>query len=75
MPKQKPSPPPAKRETLTAKEAAEIVGISRSALLRYVKRGWIRGYKKGLGLRSPAVIYKDSLDEFLEKREVVPEKK
>ncbi len=72
MAKKKITLPREDRETITSKEAAEILGVHLSTLLDYVNRGWIEGRKKGLGLTSPTLIYVDSLRAFIEARKIKP---
>jgi excisionase family DNA binding protein len=56
------------RETVTASEAMEILGVSRTTISRLVKRGDLEAYKLTPARNSPLRIYKDSVEELLEER-------
>ncbi|HZQ11009.1 MAG TPA: helix-turn-helix domain-containing protein [Anaerolineae bacterium] len=59
------------RDWVTVDEAAEVVGARRETVIRMIRRGELRAFKQTLGLTAPYRIYKDSLDEFLKKRETI----
>jgi excisionase family DNA binding protein len=56
-------------ETVTTQEAMKILGVSKATVSRLVKRGELAAYKLTPAENSPLRIYKDSLDELLEKRQ------
>lgn len=60
----------AERKVVTSTQAAETLGVSKPVLLDYVRRGWLQGYKKGLGVTSTVMIYVDSLEKFIQDREI-----
>jgi excisionase family DNA binding protein len=54
---------------LTPAQAGERLGVSRSAIYRYVERGWLRGVYIGLGQQRDRLrLRDDDLDEFIETR-------
>lgn len=61
----KPAP---EKPAITAREAAEISGLSREMILVYFERGVLKGYTKGLGPTSPKMIYLDSFHKFMSDR-------
>lgn len=68
---QKPTQP----ETVSVDEAAAEIGVVRETVIRMLRRGELRGYKKTFGLTAPYRVYKSSLTEFLRKRETSDDKK
>jgi excisionase family DNA binding protein len=56
-------------ETVTTQEAMKILGVSKTTVTRLVKRGELRAYKLTPAQNSALRIYKESLEELLEKRE------
>lgn len=55
------------REAMTTSEAAELLEISLMQVTREFHSGHIEGYRKGSGLRSQIMVYKDSVIEFAKK--------
>lgn len=57
------------RSTLSAMEVAKLLKVSRKTITNYLERGWLQGVKKGFGPTSNWMIYTDSVQKFLERRE------
>ncbi|MBU0705478.1 MAG: helix-turn-helix domain-containing protein [Chloroflexi bacterium] len=62
------------RPTLTTTQVMDLLGVSRSTVVRLVQRGELKAYKLTLGQTSPLRIYKDSVDELLDSRQQQPSK-
>jgi len=57
------------RETITTKEAAEMLGVTTVTVTRYVDKGDLEGYKVNpRRSNSPLRIYKDSVKALLRER-------
>lgn len=61
-------------DSMTANEAARILGVSPATIARMVRRGELRGHKLSLARNSPLRIYRASVEELLSRREQVPKK-
>ena len=62
------------RPTLTTIQVMDLLGVSRSTVVRLVQRGELKAYKLTLGQTSPLRIYKDSVEELLDSRQQQPSK-
>jgi excisionase family DNA binding protein len=56
---------------ITTVEAAGMLGVSRATVSRMIRRGEIEGYKLTGAQNSPYRVYRQSILEFLTKREGV----
>lgn len=61
-------------ETVSAKEAAAMLGVHPNTILNWVRNGTLRGFKKGLAISSETRIYLRSIHEFDRKRQIKPQK-
>ena len=60
------------RPTLSSSEAAQIIGVSIPTITRMIQRGELEAYKLTLAKSSPLRIYKDSVEDVLERRKQQP---
>jgi excisionase family DNA binding protein len=56
------------------KSVMDLLGVSRSTVIRLIQRGELMAYKLTPGQTSPLRIYKDSVEALLERREQHPAK-
>ncbi len=56
-------------ETVTAKEAAALLGVNTRTVHRLLKAGELQGHKKTLAINSSFVIARASLDAFIARRD------
>jgi excisionase family DNA binding protein len=54
--------------TVSTLEAAALLGVSRNTVIRMVKRGELRAYRKTRAYRSPLRVFRDSVREVIEKQ-------
>ena len=58
------------QEFYTTRQVADLLGVDTSTVTIWVKRGWLPGaYKVGLGRNSHLRIPKQSVEDFIAKRE------
>lgn len=60
------------RETVSTAEAAELIGVSRRQILRYLDDGYLNGFRAP-GRRSRVRVYVASIREFRAEYEINPE--
>ncbi len=56
------------RKTVSTREAAEILGVGTSTVIRMIHRGDLQGYKKTPAKRSAFRVYFDSIEEVKRQR-------
>lgn len=54
-------------DTISAEEAAKMVGVHKTTLIDYITRGWIEAYKVSPAETSPYRISRASVVEFIRK--------
>lgn len=58
------------RETVTVAQAMKVLGIkTRKMVIEYINAGYLEARRLSPMPKSPWLIYKDSLDEFMRRRE------
>jgi excisionase family DNA binding protein len=55
-------------ETISALEAARMLGIRRATVVDLVKKGELRGYKKTIARTSPFVVDRESVLDYDRRR-------
>ena len=60
------------RPTVTTEEAAGLLGVSKATVIRLIQRSELQAYKLTLGQTSPYRIYRDSIDDLIERRQHQP---
>jgi len=56
------------RETISTHEAAEVLGVAPSTVVRMIHRGHLQGYKKTPAKRSAFRVYVDSIEKAKRQR-------
>ncbi|MFW6116183.1 MAG: helix-turn-helix domain-containing protein [bacterium] len=56
-------------ETISTKEAAEMLGVATSTVNRMINRGDLKAYKKTPVKYSPFRVYKSSVEKVKEERQ------
>ncbi|PLS82266.1 MAG: hypothetical protein CYG59_04600 [Chloroflexi bacterium] len=52
------------RPLISADEAARIIGVTKQSVIEAYRKGAIKGYKMGEGLRSPLALYRDTVETY-----------
>ncbi len=52
------------RPLISPDEAARIIGITKQSVIEAYRRGQIKGYKMGEGLRSPLALYRNTVEAY-----------
>ena len=63
------------RHTFTTSQVMELLGVSRATVSRLVQQGELEGYKLTAAKNSHLRIYKDSVEDLLERRKLGPSQK
>jgi len=58
-------------DLVTTTEACEILGLKKNSVILAIKRGHLRARRKSLMTSATWLIYRDSLDEYLQQREAL----
>ena len=56
------------RPLISPDEAARIIGITKQSVIEAYRKGAIKGYKMGEGLRSPLALYRDTVEAYAKQR-------
>jgi excisionase family DNA binding protein len=57
------------RPLISPDEAARIIGITKQSVIEAYRKGQIKGYKMGEGLRSPLALYRDTVEAYARERQ------
>ena len=60
------------RPTLTTTKVMKLLGVSRPTVTRLIEAGELDGYKLTTAKNSPFRIYRDTVDDLLERRQKRP---
>ncbi len=65
-----PPSPPSASKMLTTTEAAARAEVTVKTILRWISRGLVRARREGFGKTARYLIYRDSFEKLLAKREL-----